>query len=251
MGNITYADLVEGFKPLSIPEGATVLVHSSMKSFGYHIEGGAKTIIDAIWKVCGDKGNIVMPTLTFPSIDEERPYFDVKTTPSSSGAVTEVFRQLPETKRSVHVVSSAAAMGERAEYITEYHHDTPCGPASPYQKVIEMDGYVLFIGAKFGSNTLFHVAEEYVNPSYMCYKAIEDVEVKDANGDIFTHTFRRYNCAQTGIVRKLARMEPVFYERGVIRDTTIGKSKIMLIRAVDNFKISCEVLEQNPDFILE
>lgn len=251
MGNINYADLVEGFKPLSIPKGATILVHSSMKSFGCHIEDGAKTIIDALWKICGDNGNIVMPTLSFSSIDEKRPFFDVKATPSSSGTVTEVFRQLPEAKRSVHVVSSAAAMGERAEYIIEYHHDTPCGPKSPYQKVIELDGYVLFIGAKFGSNTLFHVAEEYVNPSYMCYKAIEDVEVKDESGQIFTHTFRRYNCAQTGIVRKLARMEPVFYEREVIRETTIGKSKIMLIRAVDNFKISCEVLEQNPDFILE
>ncbi len=251
MKSISYKDLVEGFKSISIPKGTTLLVHSSMKSFGCHIEGGPMTVIDALREVCGDDGNIVMPTLSFSSIDEDNPFFDVRNTPSDCGIITEVFRQLPYAYRSVHVVSSAAVIGDKAEYITQYHHDTPCGPGSPYQKIIELDGHVLFIGATFGSNTLFHVAEEYVDPPYMCYKAIEDVVVKDAKGDTFTHTFTRYNCAQTGIRRILARMEPIFYEKRVIKETQIGQARIMLISAVDNFEISSKVLKQNPNLILE
>ena len=74
MKSISYKDLVEGFKSISIPKGTTLLVHSSMKSFGCHIEGGPMTVIDALREVCGDDGNIVMPTLSFSSIDEDNPF---------------------------------------------------------------------------------------------------------------------------------------------------------------------------------
>lgn len=250
MQPVTFHDIVEGLRKLPIKENPVILVHSSLKSFG-RVEGGAQTVIDALLAICGERGTLVMPTLSFGSVDEKDPCFDVRETPSDCGIITEVFRKLPKARRSLHVVSSAAAMGRMAEYITCSHNDTPCGPETPYGKVVELHGYSLFIGTTFRSNTLFHVAEEHVNPSYLRYKTIENVRIRDYDGKVKIRSFRRYDCWQTGIIRKLEKMERVFEKEGVLSRIRIGNSDITLIKADDNFRISCDVLRNSPEFILE
>ncbi|HOJ12760.1 MAG TPA: AAC(3) family N-acetyltransferase [Clostridiales bacterium] len=247
---ITYNDILNGLKRLNLPENPILLVHSSMKSFGY-VEGGPETVIKALIDTCGNKGTLVMPTLTFASINEAEPFFDASETPSGTGLITEVFRKMPDARRSLHLFSSAAALGEKAEYITSYHDDTPCGPGTPYQKIIELEGYVLFIGAGFGSNTLFHVAEEYVNPPYMRYKTIKNAKINDLEGNTYFRDIRRYDCYQTGIIRRLDRMKDIFENENVLTRTVIGNSNITLIRAEDNFRISCNLLGNNYRYILE
>ncbi|MCL2518826.1 MAG: AAC(3) family N-acetyltransferase [Oscillospiraceae bacterium] len=247
--NVTKKDIVDGLKNLFPVENPTMLVHSSLKSFGT-VDGGADTVIDALLEVAG-MGTVVVPTLTFGSVDESAPFFDVRNTRSDTGYITEVFRKLPDSRRSRHVTSSAAANGPQAEYMTSGHMSTPGNETSPYWRIMDFDGYVLFLGAKFGSNTLFHCAEEAVNPHYMRYKTIENARIIDQNNNEFIHNFIRYNCGQTGINRYLMNMEPVFRDRGVIKDMQIGNSHVMLIRAIDNFEISCEILINNPDYILQ
>ncbi len=247
---VNYSDIINGLKNLPLPENTVLLTHSSLKSFGY-VEGGAQTVIKALIDTCGEKGTLVMPTLSFKSINESSPRFDVNDTPSDTGYITEVFRKMKGTKRSMHIFSSACAFGKNAEYIVESHYNTPCGPETPYGKVIELKGFVLFIGAKFQSNTLFHCAEEAVNPSYMKYKVIHNAQVTDYNGKITVKDYTRYDCYQTGISRKLERMEPIFRNKGVVFDTIIGNSHLMLISAEDNFNISCELLREDPDYILQ
>lgn len=61
-----------------------------------------------------------------------------------------------------------AAIGPDAQFFTKSHFDTPCGQESPYGKLLEAGGYSLFLGVGFGSNPVFHVAEEIVNPEYLC-----------------------------------------------------------------------------------
>lgn len=247
---VTYNDIFNGLKELKLPENPVLLVHSSMKSFG-HVEGGPVIVIKALINICGEKGTLVMPTLTFGSVNEAEPFFDASETPSGTGLITEVFRKMPGVRRSLHIFSSVAALGEKADYITSYHNDTPCGSGTPYQRVIELGGYVLFIGAGFGSNTLFHVAEEYVNPPYMRYKTIKEAKIKDMEGNTYIRDLRRYDCYQTGIIRKLDRMKDIFEKENVLTKTRIGNSNITLISAEDNFRISCDLLSNNYKYILE
>jgi aminoglycoside 3-N-acetyltransferase len=247
---VTYNDILKGFKKLPLGKNPLILVHSSLKSFGY-VEGGAETVIAALLGLCGDGGTLVMPALSYRSVNESNPFFDVLETPSDCGIITETFRKMPYTRRSIHVVSSAAAMGEKADYITCFHDDTPCGYGTPYRKVIENDGYCLFIGTGFESNTLFHAAEEHVNPFYIKYKSIEYVRVKGYDRFIKLCSFRRYNCHQTGIIRKLKKMSAVFEQEGVLSRVKLGNSVITLIKARDNFRLCCDVLKSNPWFIID
>ena len=248
MDTVSYADVCSALKGI-IPDGSVVLTHSSLKSFGY-VEGGADTVIDALINICGAAGTLVVPTLTFKYVDESDPYFSVADTPSTCGIITETLLKRPDARRSAHVVSSAAAIGVHAEPITACHYDTPCGPGSPYMQVIDMKGYVLFLGATIASNTLFHCAEEAVNPPYMRYKTIAGVRVTDRGG-VSTRDYRRYDCAQTGIIRRLDRMETIFRDNGAITDIKIGACNAMLIAARDNFSLCCGVLESRPGYILD
>jgi aminoglycoside 3-N-acetyltransferase len=247
---IRYHDIEKGLRELGLKNGDTLLVHSSLCSFG-SVEGGPDTVIQALLDVIGSRGNLVMPTLSFSSINEQDPFFDVNETPSDCGIVTETFRKRPGVIRTVHPFSSAAVFGPDASYLAEDHAPTPCGIDSPYYKVYKLRGYSLFMGVGFKSNTLFHVAEEIETPPYMRYKFFQDVKVKTASGHVITGEFARYDCYQTGIVRELERMEQVFRARNVIREWVVGQSRFTLISASDNVGISCEILRNNHQFFLK
>ena len=248
---ISKKDLTQGLNDLGIPYDSDLMIHSSMRSFGAPIAGGAETLFNILFDRIGTHGTLLMPTLSFSSICEDAPVFDANTTPSDCGILTELFRKQEGGQRSMHPLSSVCAYGARAHYYTEMHADTPCGPETPYGKLVKENGWVLFIGAGFGSNTLFHVAEEIVSPPYMRYATLSNVSMTAQDGRQYTSTFRRYNCYQTGIQRDLARMEPIFEQAGILRRTYVGDSCWTAIPAAENCLLSCEILRKNPQYILK
>lgn len=240
----------QGLEYLGVQAGDLLLVHSSLRSFGY-VDGGADTVIDVLLDAIGADGTVLMPTLTFGVLKNTPVRFSVKSTPSSSGRVTEVFRLREQAVRSCHPVSSAAAIGAHARFLTCGHVDTPCDVSSPYYRLMEMGGKVIFFGASLGSNTLFHCAEDIVQPAYLGYAEIPDARITLADGSEIRITARRYDCADRGVRRFLANMESVFLEEGVMRSTQIGNSRTLLIDGRDNVVSSCRVLRERPEFILK
>ena len=246
---VTKSQIRAGLQALGVVSGDLLLVHSSLRSFGY-VDGGAEAVLDALLEAVGESGTVLVPTLTFSILKSRPHFFSVRSTPSSSGRITETLRQRAAARRSRHPVSSAAAIGAQAAYLTAAHADTPCGPDSPYYRLYERGGKVVFFGASLGSNSVFHCAEEIAQPAYLGYAAIEAAIVEEANGRRRTVTARRYDCFDRGVIRHLGNMEPVFRERGLLRRTVIGESRTYLIDAQTNVDVSCEVLKTNPHYIL-
>lgn len=244
---VTFEDLRAGLGELGLESGDTVLVHSSLKSFGY-VEGGAEAVIAALRAVLGPRGCLVMPTLTLGA-SEGPVVFDVLESPSTSGRITEVFRRQPGVWRSHHPTSSAAAQGWAAEELTRYHTDTPCGLTSPYGQVYLRGGWCLFLGAPWSSNTMFHVAEEIASPAYLRFAEFRDAILIDEARCQHTVSFRRYNCYQTGVRRDLAAIGERFEAAGVVRQLRIGASNCRLIRARDVVDLSVALLTHCPEAI--
>jgi len=240
----------QGLEHLGVTAGDLLLVHSSLSSFGY-VEGGADTVIDALLDTVGSHGSVLMPTLTFGVLNNSPVRFSVKNTPSSSGRITEVFRLRREAVRSCHPVSSAAAIGAQAEYLTNGHLDTPCDASSPYYRLMDLGGKAIFFGASLGSNTLFHCAEDIVQPRYLGYTEIRDALVTLSDGSVKTVTARRYDCADRGVRRFLANMESVFLVEGILKKAQIGSSRTYLVDARENVESSCRVLREEPGSILK
>jgi aminoglycoside 3-N-acetyltransferase len=112
----------------------------------------------------------MMPTISFTGSAAEHaardPVFDARETPSMVGLITEAFRRSAGVVRSLHPTHSVAVWGNRAEAIITSHHlaETPCGRPTPYGKLLEYDGKILFAGVPVSTMTFIHFLEEEIEP---------------------------------------------------------------------------------------
>jgi aminoglycoside 3-N-acetyltransferase len=172
---VTRGRLVEDLGKLGLEPGDAVMLHASVRAVGW-VVGGPDTVIQAILDVIGPEGTLMMyvgweeaPYLSIALEEgregaylEECPPFD----PARSRAnrkwsiLTEYLRTWPGARRSDHPEASVAAVGARAEWLTEDHPlDYPYGPGSPYAKLCEIGGKVLLLGSPLNAITLLHYAE--------------------------------------------------------------------------------------------
>ncbi len=161
---VTSADLVESLRAVGLGEGDGAFVHSSLSRLG-HVEGGSATVLEAFNVVLGENGLLAMPafplvggTVEYLSTD---PVFDVRSTASTMGALTEEFRRLPGTARSLHPTHSVAARGPRADELVAGHAvaATPFGDETPFARMIDRGMYQVWIGVGLPIFTLYHAFE--------------------------------------------------------------------------------------------
>ncbi len=176
---ITRSMLVADLKKLGVAAGDTIMLHVSVKAIGW-IVGGPDIVAQALLDVIGPEGTLMMYVGW-----EDSPYeleqwpenwqkaymreclpFD----PATSRAyrkwsiLTEYLRTWPNAFRSNNPDASCAAVGARAQWLTENHPlQYGYGPGSPLAKLCEAKGKVLLLGAPFGSISLLHYAEHIAN----------------------------------------------------------------------------------------
>ena len=174
----TRDSLAEDLGKLGLRPGMTVLVHSSLKSLGY-VSGGPVPVVQALMDVLTPAGTLVMPAHSgdysdpsewrnppVPSgwwqiIRDTMPAFDPRVTPTRGmGRIAETFRTFPGVLRSPHPCVSFAAWGRHAELVCGNHSlDYSLGERSPLARIYDLDGVVLLLGARYDTNTSFHLAE--------------------------------------------------------------------------------------------
>lgn len=139
-------------------ESEILLVHSSLSGCGY-VEGGAPAIVEVLTNWAAGR-SVAMPTHTYcyPTTGAPAPVFDVKSTPSVVGAITDYFWRQFGTKRSVHTTHSLACYGPASADLRAGHEscDTPCGKGTPYEKLVKINCCVLMFAANLDTYTLFH-----------------------------------------------------------------------------------------------
>jgi aminoglycoside 3-N-acetyltransferase len=233
-------ELLTCFGRLGLREGDVVLVHSSFDRFeGF--TGKPTDVIGALQRAVGPRGAVLMPTIPFTGTAvayvREQPVFDVRRTPSRMGILSELFRRMPGVLRSVHPTHSVAAWGESARELIADHHcaETPCGRGTPYHRLIEVGGRVLFLGTGIEPMTLFHAAEEIMEP-HMPFSPFT-TEVfrllsRTATGETVETKTRLFDPAVSRR-RDITLLQPVLKRRGAWREARIGGVDIILLDATD------------------
>ena len=157
-------------------------------------------LISALLDVLTDQGTLIIPTLSYAYVPEENPVFDVRKTHSCIGAVPEFFRRLPGVFRSLSPTHSAAALGRLAQEVTQGQllDETPVGPHSPFRRLAEAGGKLLFLGCGLGPNTSIHGVEELVEAPYLFLPGSFPFTVVDEEGryrdiNCRRHSFRKGN----------------------------------------------------------
>jgi len=167
---VSAQDVCDGFQRAGAVPGDTVLYHGSMRSMG-RLADGAATFIEGALSAVAPDGTVAAPTLWFhdatPPVNPDD--FDLATSPSYVGALTEALRLDPRSIRSNHFSHSVSAIGARADALTADHgafgqrhspwSDRAFADASPWVRLYEWNALYCFVGVTMRVCTMKHYIE--------------------------------------------------------------------------------------------
>jgi aminoglycoside 3-N-acetyltransferase len=241
---LNFEDLTNGFRGLGLAQGDLLLVHSSYKSFGA-MQGGPQAVIDALLEVLGESGTLVMPTFNFDFCKGEP--FDVRSTASQMGIITELVRQMPRARRVFHPIYSFCAVGALADEIATLQNKSSYGADSLFAELMDHDGKIMIIGLSYNdSMTFFHYVEEMEGVDYRYLKDFTG-KVINAEGQQATDTFQMLvRDWDRGVVTAVDPMGEVLEQEGVVRIRQIGEATAKLVRARDVYQITAREMKNDP-----
>lgn len=209
-------DFYSDFERLGIRKGDTVLMHSSMKALG--TSETPETFLDALCTYLGEKGTLLLPTLSYDIVHSGENVFSLTETSACIGLLPNVFLQMEGIVRSMHPTHSCAAKGYLAKELTCRHAEdiTPVGPNSPFRLLPGVGGKILMVGDVNDHNTFMHGMEEIAKVPYCLSKETRLYTLIDANGvktqkEMYPHWFK------TVARQCYSRAEALLPESGISR----------------------------------
>jgi len=179
--------LVDGLRALGLDTSSSVIVHSSLRSFG-HVDGGAATVCTALHDTCGtvllpaSSGDLTgipaPPGLERPDNAPHRSgswaEFDAALAAATPfdpslpidrelGLIPETMRRKFDAVRSAHPHFSYLAVGARAGELVA--SQTLADPLAPLDLLEQWGGRVLLLGVGHTANTCIHLAEQRLGRS--------------------------------------------------------------------------------------
>jgi aminoglycoside 3-N-acetyltransferase len=199
---------------LGIEPGNVVFIHSSINnlSLGFPFFRTLKIVQD----VLGGEGTMLFPT--YPQLSSYNylmsgEVFDVRKTPSFTGALTEFARRQRNAIRSLHPTKSVCALGPHAECLTDSHHNSPYpyDNCSPYYKLKEQHGSkIIGLGVTSHNLSFVHCVEDVLKdkfPLRLYHPNVFEVKCIDSVGSTrvvrtFAHDMNKINHNIPGYMRK-------------------------------------------------
>ena len=248
----TKSSILQDLKAIGIIEGDTLLVHSALSKIG-HLEEGAKTFVEALIEAVGDTGHILMPTspnnVYQLNYIRNTPFFDVRNSPSKTGKITEYFRLLEGSIRSIHPTEPVSAYGPNKNDFVNGHFKalTPYDNNSPFYKVGEAKGKILYVGVTLDmAGTSLHTLEDAIDnfkfPVY--YPEIFDFDVIDYEGVKHNVKTKVHN-PEFSDQRKCDDLIPLFQQAGVLDKVQIGEANTLLVDAKGFFETMIQMYNEN------
>lgn len=244
---LTFETLVEGFGKLGVEEGDTLLVHSSYKSLGA-VDGGPQIVINALEAVLGEEGTLVMPAFNF-DFNKGTPW-DVRSTPSKMGVLTELVRNDPRAKRVFHPIYSFAILGKHAEMFGNLRYKSSYGADSVFAYLRKLDAKIMVVGLSYtNSMTFFHHIEEMEGVDYRYLKDFTG-QVTDWDGTTRTETFQMLvRDLDKGVITEVNPMGELMEKAGIIKSAKIGEADVKLMKANEVYEFTAREMKRDPHLL--
>jgi aminoglycoside 3-N-acetyltransferase len=243
----TQAQIAQDLSNCGIAAGDAVLIHSSFKSVG-KVEGGPEGLIAALSECVGPDGTLIFPTFNFGFCGGEP--FDVRSTPSHMGVLSETARLDPRSTRVAHPIYSFAVIGRRADEAGAICNVSCYGADSLFGKLVEWDGKIAIVGLPYNNSmTFFHHVEEMLGCGYRYMKAFEGTVV-DAFGRSATRTVTMFvRNVDAGVVTAVDPMGAVLEREGVVTLSRVGGADVKVMRARDAFEATARHFSNEPGLL--
>jgi len=238
--------LVNHLQEIGVKRGDVILVHSSFKSLGIK---DPEQIILALIEAIGVSGTLLMPALSY--LQKPSEVHDTNRTPTCIGYLSEYFRCRTGTQRSIHPTHSVCGVGRQAhEWLDDHIQDhTPCGPHSPFNKLLHQHGKILMVGCGLQPNTSMHAIEEYIQPPYL-YNPPIIYTITDSQGKTYNKEYIPHSFMGGRAVQRYDRVEGILDE-GALTVGQVGMAKTYVIQAERLFQEALNRMRSDPYYFVE
>ena len=252
----SYPELLSALRELKINPGDTLMVHSSFNALN-GFQGSPQDVIRAFKEAIDpDQGTLLMVSLPYTSSTHKylknNKTFHVGRTISRMGLISEIFRRQKGVLRSLHPTHPVCAFGHLAEWFVQDHENClyPCGPGSPFEKIAEKDGKVLFFDVSFNTFTFIHHIEHLIQdrlPFPLYNQSIFDVTVTKLDGSNIMVKTKAFSLEAVQ-KRRPELLEAKLLNANKLQKTRVGMTHLNLVKVKD--AISC-VNEMSGGFFYE
>ncbi len=197
MSSLTASEIKTSLRELGVQAGDVVLVQSAMRTMGY-VEGGAKSVVDALLELLEPNGTLVVPTFAFAHEAEEDPIVDPAADHSEMGIITETARLYPDARRSTAFRHSVAAFGRRSQVLAENAPElSPFDLRSSFGVMAALNTQVILLGVTYSSSTSHHFAEFVCEVPYR-QATSRSAKVRQLNGKVVEQEMTDYQPKSEG-----------------------------------------------------
>lgn len=166
--------LADDWRRAGIGAGDTVLIHSSLKRTLHRLlkqklRVTSTNIADSFRHAAGPDGTVLFPLFSWDF--SNGPPFDVRTSPSQMGGLTEAARLHRRSVRTGHPIYSFAVIGARSHEFRDMMNFSGYGADSCFAKLREMNGKIAVLDLPDQSSmTFYHHIEEMHEVPYRYHK---------------------------------------------------------------------------------
>lgn len=166
--------LSERWNSSGIEKGDTILLHSNIsrllfefKSKGIKLD--LKMIINSFLNCIGKNGTLLIPLFNFGFANGED--FDINSTPSKMGILTEFFRKNYNITRTGHPIYSFGVVGSKHNEFLNLDNYSGYAEDSPFGVLKNLNGKIAILDLDDqNSMTFYHHIEEINNVKYRYFK---------------------------------------------------------------------------------
>jgi aminoglycoside 3-N-acetyltransferase len=255
--DVTNALLSAGIRP-----GSVVLVHpdaivaaqfsvpSNGESSAHRNDERLDLLIDAVEAATGNDGTLVIPTFSY-SFTKDEP-FDVVSTPSAVGMVSEKFRARTGVRRTSDPIFSLACIGPRAEELCAIPIKECFGADSAFAALHRMNAHIVDLGCSLSrGGTFVHYVETMHGVDYRYKKEFSGTVIGpdgQSTQSSVIYNVRDLNRKSGGDLRRLQKR---LADEGKSRTAHVGRSRITAMTANDLFDTAWKMLDEDPVSLIE
>ncbi|MGE0632960.1 MAG: DUF4910 domain-containing protein [Pseudobdellovibrionaceae bacterium] len=251
MTNQIIEEWVANWRSAGITQGDTVLIHSSISrtikaaSKKYQVRLTPDNLLDSFLQAVGDAGTIIMPLFNF-DFAKGTP-FDIRTTPSHMGVLTEAARLHPKAVRTGHPIYSFAVIGARASEFEGLCNESGYGSDSPFAKLLSLKGKIAVLDLEDqNSMTFYHFVEEAMGVHYRYFKTF-NADYTDKFGFTSGRSFKLFvRKLQEGVVTDVNSMGEKLWSENLYKGMRSQQGHgLRTITAETLFEVTKQVILEN------
>ena len=171
--------LAQQWREAGVRAGEVLLIHSSLRRAtravvraGGQVTGAAEMVLDSFLEALGPDGALLLPLFNFDFTAGAG--FDIRSTPSQMGALTEAGRTRQGAVRTGHPIYSFAVLGREAERFRGLENFSGYGPDSPFAMLRALGGRIGVLDLPDQhSMTFYHHVEEMKAAPWRYHKTFE------------------------------------------------------------------------------